>query len=223
MSNTSNSIYRSIGGSSIDVILQFPYVLGKDNTSLPYIYLGSAISVSYSVYRAKTPVYKLGDVTPSGFAIGKKTVAGSIVKAVMEEDEINIYLSKEAKTGVLNTKNIIPLTSKTFAKEYSNVMKDDLLDFNIILLFSSEYSDAFSVETIYGANIINNGQVMSSMDLFTETTMSFVAKDVKQMSDIESYETKTADGKSSTGITIHSRTTSPVATVSATLFSSRRK
>jgi hypothetical protein len=223
MNEKTQSTYRSIGGSSIDVILQFPYAIGKDTTSLPYIYLGSAISISYSVYRAKTPVHRLGDVTPNGFAIGKKTVAGTIVKAVMEEDEINDYLAKVAKTEVLNTKNIIPLTSKTFSKEYANVMKDDLLDFNIILLFTSEYTDSFKAETIYGANIINNGQIMSSMDLFTETTMSFIAKDVKQMSDLNDYETKTTDGKNSKTTFIHSRTISPVPTASATLFSSRKK
>ena len=46
--------YRSMGGSSIDVILQFPFTTGKNGDSLPYLYLGSAITVSYSVYRSKT-------------------------------------------------------------------------------------------------------------------------------------------------------------------------
>lgn len=207
-----SNTYRSVGGSFIDVILQFPSEYGKDKT-LPYVYLGSAISVSYSVYRAKTPVYRLGDTTPIGFSIGKKTVAGSIIKAVMETDEINEYLLKIAKTGLFNTTNLIPLTENTFAKNSFNVMKDDLTAFNIILLFSSEYTDTVKTETIYGANIISNGQVMSAMDLFTETTISFIAKDVKQIGDIDSYTSE--DGKETV---VHSRSRDPVETASSVLF-----
>ena len=219
----STATYRSIGGSSIDVILQFPYTVGKDTKSLPYIYLGSAITVAYSVYRAKTPVYRLGDTTPNGFAIGKKTVAGSIVKAVMEEDEIKEYLTKVASSGILNTNNIIPISEISFAKEFNNVMKDDLLDFNIILLFTSEYNNSIRVETIYGANIISNGQIMSAQDLFTEATMSFVAKDVKQMGDVSTAETTDKDGKTKIVLPIHSRSRDPVATASSVLFNTKEK
>lgn len=35
-------------------------------------------------------------------------------------------------------------------------------------------------ETIIGATFINNGQVMSVNDLITETTMSYIAKDILQ-------------------------------------------
>ena len=213
--------YRSMGGSSIDVILQFPFTTGKNGDSLPYLYLGSAITVSYSVYRSKTPVYRLGDVTPNGFSIGKKTVAGTIVKAVMEEDEINDYLKTVAEKTVFDTKNIIPLSNVSFAKEFHSVMKDDLLDFNIILVFSSEYNSKIRTETIYGANIISNGQVMSAQDLFTETTMSFIAKDVKQMGDVNTYEATDPDGKTKKVLSIHNRSRDSVATVSTTLFAGR--
>ena len=188
---------------------------------MPFIYLGSAISVSYSIYRAKTPVYRLGDVTPNGFSIGKKTVAGSIVKAMMEEDEMKGYLTKIAESGVLNTKSVIPYSEISFAKEYSNIMKDDLLDFNIILIFGSEYTNAISVETIYGANIIANGQVMSSQDLFTESTISFVAKDVRQMGDVSSFEQLGKDGKTRITLPVHSRSRDPVVPASIAIFSKR--
>ena len=184
-SETKTSLYRSIGGSSIDVILQFPFKDKKD-VSVPLLYLGSAITVSYSVYRAKSPVYKLGDTTPNGFAIGKKTVAGSIVKAVMEDDEMSNYINDLFKQGILATDGeIVPLGSTTFSRELFTVMKDDLTAFNIILLFSSEYHGETKQEIIYGANIVNNGQVMSAMDLFTETTLSFVAKDVRPLHSID--------------------------------------
>ena len=210
--------YRSTGGSSIDVVLQFNNNVNGDTNLSPFIYLGSAISVSYSIYRAKTPVYRLGDTTPNGFSIGKKTVAGSIIKAVMEEDEINEYLKELVKTGLFNTNNLIPLSESTFAKDTKNVMKDDLLDFNIILMFSSEYTSEYKTETIYGANIISNGQVMSAMDLFTETTMSFIAKDVKQIDDVYDY----TDSKSNSTVTVHNRSRDPVETVSSVLFGNKK-
>lgn len=178
--NNEVSSYRSIGGSSIDVLFQFN-AKDKKGADVPFLYIGSAITISYSVYRAKSPVYRLGDTTPNGFSIGKKTVAGSIVKAVMEEDELSNYINSLIAKGILGSSQVVSVNDTSFAKELSTIMKDDLLDFNIILLFSSEYHDTVKQETIYGANIINNGQVMSVMDLFTETTFSFVAKDVRQM------------------------------------------
>ena len=62
-------------------------------------------------------------------------------------------------------------------------MFDDIIPFDIIILLSSEYG-AYSVsEVIYGATLINSGQVHSINDLIAEGTMSFVARDVRQTRD----------------------------------------
>lgn len=178
-------VYHSIGGIDISVILAFPDNVG--GLSSPYVFLGSAITVSYSVHRAKVPVYNLGETTVSGFSIGKKTVAGSIIKAVMEDDELEEFLlEKLPKMQSINkNESIIPVTKLSYSQDSSSIMKDDLLPFNIILVFSSEYKQVEREEVIYGCNIISNGKVLSAMDLFTEDQISFVAKDVRQIGDVK--------------------------------------
>ena len=50
----------------------------------------------------------------------------------------------------------------------------------IIILLSSEYGGFSVSEVIYGATLINSGQVHSIHDLITENTLSFVARDARQ-------------------------------------------
>jgi hypothetical protein len=64
---------------------------------------------------------------------------------------------------------------------------------------------------------------MSAQDLFTEATMSFVAKDVKQMGDVSTAETTDKDGKTKIVLPIHSRSRDPVATASSVLFNTKAK
>lgn len=181
-------VYHSIGGIDINVILAFPDDVG--GLSSPYVFLGSAITVSYSVHRAKSPVFNLGESTVSGFSIGKKTVAGSIIKAVMEDDELEEFLLEKLPKmqSIKKDKEVVSVTKLSYSKDSSSIMKDDLLPFNIILVFSSEYKQVEREEVIYGCNVISNGKVLSAMDLFTEDQISFVAKDVRQVGEVKAEQ-----------------------------------
>lgn len=164
--------YNSVGGSSTHVLFNFP--------GYGALYMGSLISLSYSTFRDKTPVYNLGNTNIDGFAMGKRYVAGSIIKTMFMNDDLRQFLTK-IKTDIglkSDIDSLYALTKDSF-KTYHNLLIDDIIPFDIIILLSSEYG-AWSVsEVIYGATFINTGQVYSISDIITETTMSFIANDVK--------------------------------------------
>jgi hypothetical protein len=192
--NTTTKDIRAIGGSSIHVVFQFPG--GGKHGLPPYLYIGSMISVSYSIYREKIAVYNLGQTVMDGVSVGKKVVAGSCVKAVLEDDEIKIEILKQIKDAVQSKSKAGGLgvdfeeLSKTLHnKDMKFFMKDDISSFNMIIIYSSEYAEIEQQEIIYDVNIINNGQVASIADIITETTFSFLAREVQSLHDISLSET----------------------------------
>lgn len=168
--------YNSVGGSATHVLFNFP--------GHGALYMGSLISVSYSTFRDKTPVYNLGNTNIDGFAMGKRYIAGSIIKTFFMNDDLKQFLTKIKNDIGINTKidNLYQLTGNSYTT-YHNLLIDDIVPFDIIIVLCSEYGDWSISEVIYGATFINTGQVYSIADIMTETTMSFIANDVKMTHD----------------------------------------
>ena len=165
--------YHSVGGDATHIIFNFP--------GYGYLYMGSLLSLSYQIFRDKVPVYNLGSTNIDGFAIGKRYVAGSIVKTSFLHDDLRQFMQDIADgIGIKEPVDSIYQLKLEKQKTYHHLMADDILPFDIIILLSSEYG-AFSVsEVIYGATLINSGQVHSIHDIITENTFSFVARDARQ-------------------------------------------
>ena len=165
--------YHSVGGDATHIIFNFP--------GYGYLYMGSLLSLSYQIFRDKVPVYNLGNTNIDGFAIGKRYVAGSIVKTSFLHDDLRQFMQDIAKgIGIKEEIDSIYQLKLEKQKTYHHLMADDILPFDIIILLSSEYG-AFSVsEVVYGATLINSGQVHSIHDIITENTLSFVARDARQ-------------------------------------------
>lgn len=173
-------IFSTAGGSDTHIVLEFP--------GMGFLYLGSIISLSYSVYREKTPVFNLGNNTLNGHGVGKKYVAGSIISSMFMEDEISKFVDKLSIDDKLYNKDITDFVKKQMSdsslKEYHAFMKDDITPFNIHIIFTSEYHNKSRRIIVYGANFINNGQVMSINDIITENTASFIAKDIRELGSV---------------------------------------
>lgn len=190
--------YTAVGGSDIQVLLEFPTVLIENNPAI--LHMASALTVSYSVHRAKTPVYNLGQPILDGFGIGKKYVAGSMITIAYDQDEISDFISNTLKKvnendagnqrftrSALEIEALNDPTQRLSTKHIHTIMRDDLTPFNIHLIMSEEnYGDErLRRIVIYGANFINNGQVMSIEDIVTENTLSFIGKDIREQHDIK--------------------------------------
>jgi hypothetical protein len=135
-------------------------------------------------------VITLGENAVQGFALGNKTVAGSIIKTLTFDDELHkvvqLYTDASLKEKQETFKK--DLGSKVVSydqkyqitqKQFDAIMRDDLVPFNIYSYAFSEYtgqSGKMLMNSIYGCTIINEGQVQSIENLITENTFSFIAK-----------------------------------------------
>lgn len=189
--------YVSIPGTIVKVLLEFPNYSPDGKSAI--IELDDVMTISYSVYRSKPPVVTLGQSSVTGYGLGVKTVAGSMVRSVFMTDKLTEF---QVKCYLLNQEDIASrlagLDSKIPSgvpfKDQLSFMKDDLAYFNIHTLAVSEvekYADKdepyMRAETIIGAMILNNGQIYSIQDLVTESTFSYQAKAVRSTSNIEDY------------------------------------
>jgi len=167
--------FHSIGGAQTHIVLE----MTREAGNTPYILLGSALTLSYSVYRDKTPVFNCGSSLVDGFSIGNKYVAGSLISMMNSVDEFASFMQSIGSDTYQS-----PYSSVVPVKEVHTFMRDDLVPFNIHAIFSTEYTSVVKRIIIYDATFINNGQVMSINDLITENTMSFVGRDIQEQHNI---------------------------------------
>ena len=165
--------YMNVGGSATHVLFNFP--------GYGALHIGSIETISYSTYRDKTPVYNLGNININGFALGKRYIAGSLIKTLFIYDDLKQFLTRvKDDIGLEQELNsIYQMTNDSF-KAYHHLLIDDVMPFDIIILMASEYGAYHVTEVIYGCTFINTGQVHSINDMITQSTMSFIANDVRQ-------------------------------------------
>lgn len=147
--------YNSYSGCDITVTASLPPING--NAINKYYTLGSLQTLSISTHQDKRPVRSLGVVNAKDYVMGPRTIAGSMVFAVF---------NKHFATEIMND-----LGAGT---GYNVVLPDEIPALNITVNFANEYG-RMSRMAIYGVKIINEGQVMSINDLYTENTYQFVA------------------------------------------------
>ena len=159
-SKTTNALNTSFSG--VDTKLSITFNRGKP------IYIGEVQTVTYSIYRPVEPVYSLGDAKPTGFVRGQRTIAGSIIFTVFDRNVMlnafyNAYKDYQDK-GCIDA-------------EY---LTDELPPFDMHLTFMNEYGVSAAL-VIYGCYIPSEGQVHSIEDMITESTIQYVATDMRLM------------------------------------------
>ena len=151
----SNSSYS---GTDCTVIVQL-------NNKL--IVLGNLETFSYSIFREKAPVRVLGRSHAKGYTAGGRTISGSMVFIVF--DRAPLY-------DVIKEINYV----RNPSDRSSSPIPDQLPPLDLILLFNNEYGHS-SVVRMYGVEFMQEGQVHSINDLYTENVMQFVARDIDTM------------------------------------------
>lgn len=137
--------------------------------------LGYIATCSYSVHTNFSPVNTCGHFNPLSFTRGTRLIAGSFVSIVF--DKTPLY---ELNSYAYNTK-------------YSPT-SGHLPPFDIILIFHNEYQEnKESILKLFGVRIMDEGQVHSVDDIYTENTMSFVAEDIQLLSDNKNTKTTYAN------------------------------
>lgn len=176
--------YIAIPGTEVHILLEFPE-LTKDGKSL-VLALDDVMTISFSVYRTKSRVIPLGSDKITGYGLGTRLVAGSMIRSIFTQDKLSVlrqslyYANQDEIEKRLKGIND-QLPSGLPQKNLKQIMLDDLGHFNIHMVHISEAlvqgsEPEMRHEIIYGAVIINTGQVYSIEDLITEGTFAFEAQ-----------------------------------------------
>lgn len=132
---------------------------------------GSLQTFSYSIHQEKSPVRALGDVNAITYVDGPRTIAGSMVFAVLDKHVIHEIYDEVTKKGQYVNKHYL---------------MDELPNFDITLSFANEYGRQSTI-SVYGCTIIDEGQIMSINDIMTENTYHYYATDIKYMDESDNY------------------------------------
>lgn len=156
--------YDSYSGCDIVVTARLNTISGGNGTGKEKVYtLGSIQTLSVSTHQDKKPVRVIGSVNALDYTMGQRTIAGSLVFAVFDQ---------HFATEMFN--DLEKITGKTF------FLPDELPALDLTITFANEYGRT-SRMAIYGVRIINEGQVMSINDLYTENTYQFVANSMEPL------------------------------------------
>lgn len=140
--------------------------------------IGEMQTVSYSIHMDRRPVRSIGNINAKDYVMGPRTIAGSLVFTVFNKHfAIKIMNDIKAKTN----------------PGYSFLI-DELPPFDIIISAANEYG-LRSRLVIYGVRLVNEGQVMSVNDVYTENTYQFVATDLEYLNDENSYGSKSVGNR----------------------------
>jgi len=134
--------------------------------------LGSLQTLSYSIHMQRAPIRAIGDVNAKDYVLGPRTIAGSLIFAVFNKHFAYEIMKNIKKSYGLKTNHAF--------------LADELPPFDVTVSFANEYG-AKAKMVIYGIRLVNEGQVMSVNDIYTENTYQFVATDIEYLTDENGY------------------------------------
>ena len=159
---------ESFSGCDMVATLLVPDI--NDNTKKNVYSIGELQTISYSIHMERKAVRAIGNINAKDYVLGPRTIAGSLVFTVF-----NKHFAKD----------IINDINKKLDSDYA-FLADELPPFDIIMSFANEYGLKAKL-VIYGVRLINEGQVMSINDIYTENTYQFVATDIEYLNNENKY------------------------------------
>lgn len=128
--------------------------------------IGELQTISYSIHMDKAPVRSIGSVNAKDYVYGPRTIAGSLVFAMFDK-----HMAHE----------ILMAANEGLGSNMSQMLvMDELPPFNITISMANEYGNKARL-AIYQIRIVNEGNVMSVNDVYTENTYQFVATDIEYL------------------------------------------
>lgn len=124
------------------------------------ILLGSLTTLSYSLYRHKTPVPLLGRISTGGCTRGTRVVAGTMIFTLINQHWVNELANKVG-----------------YISQYNKIKADELPIFDLMIVSANEFGSSASA-FIYGVDFTEEAGVVSIEDLMMENTFKFVARDI---------------------------------------------
>lgn len=155
--------YNSFSGYDMVVIFEIPLFKGKSISEV----VGSLQTLTYSIHEDKTPVRSIGNMNVRGYVFGPRTVAGTMIFTVF---------NKHWATSIMDKYLKVQDTVEHF-------LVDELPPLNVTISMANEYGQRARL-ALFGVTFVNEGQVMSINDSYTENTFEFYATDVDYLDDM---------------------------------------
>lgn len=121
-----------------------------------------ATTITVSTHREVSPVRAGGYINPKGFALGSRTIAGTLIVTQFTVEVLMSFLQS------------IMITDGSKDTFFSKV--DQLPPFNITMIFTNEAGFA-SQRRLLGVKFVTDGVVYSIQDMLVEQTLSWMALD----------------------------------------------
>lgn len=150
--------YRTFSGHDMVVTVQVP--VSNEITITKVI--GAFQTISYSIHNEKHPVRVLGNMNVKRYVFGPRMVAGSIVLTVFDRHWMRELFNEYVKV-------------KSETERY--FLMDELPAMDITISCANEYGHNAKL-VLYDVTIVNEGQIMSINDVYTENTYEFFALNV---------------------------------------------
>lgn len=162
--------YRSFSGHDMVCTIDMPM---PDGSTINQV-IGSLQTVTYSIHDEKMPIRCIGDMNAKGYVFGPRTIAGTLIFTVFDRH----WLKKIMDSYLSNS------------RVAAHFLSDELPPFNMTISCANEYGYNARL-AIYGITLVNEGQVMSINDVYTENTYQFYALDIDYLSDVTSKAANT--------------------------------
>lgn len=156
--------YQSFSG--YDMVCTIEMYMPKGGTYTQVI--GELQTITYSIHQEKSPIRCLGDMNAKGYVFGPRTIAGTLIFTVFDRH----WTTKMEKEYLAD------------AGVRAHMLADEFPPFNLTISCANEYGHD-AVCSIFGITLVNEGQVMSINDVFTENTYQFYATDVQYLAPVE--------------------------------------
>jgi len=145
--------------------------------------LGTCQTLSWSIFREKSPVRFLGSVYPRAYVRGPRTIAGSMIFTMFD---------KHAFQEILDW-GLSPYSTghKEADHDYytdTTMLIDQLPPLDITIMFANEYGSV-SYMNLYGVEFQSEGGTFSIEDLFSESVIQYIARDIDPIRDTLQRET----------------------------------
>jgi hypothetical protein len=161
--------------------------LTKQNTVSMTKVLAELQTISWSIFREKSPVRCLGSVYPRSMVRGPRTIAGTMVFTLFDKSALHDLLSL----------GLNPYSTGQIAKDHdyyrdTTMLIDQLPPIDLTIIASNEYGQT-SYMNLWGVDFHNDGGTFSIEDMFTETVIQYTARDVDLLRDTLTRETDVFD------------------------------
>ncbi len=166
--------YTSFSGHDMVCTIDMPMPDGSNIIKV----IGALQTLTYSIHDEKFPIRCVGDMNAKGYVFGPRTIAGTLIFSVFDKHwALKIMEEYLANKGVS-----------------AHFLADELPPFNITVSCANEYGHDARL-ALYGITLVNEGQVMSIHDVYTENTYDFFALDVDYLSDVTTKSASSVKNK----------------------------